>query len=223
MPEGKLGGLPANGLADGCERSDERGRFVEREHGGGVALRVARIGVALEEDGVDARGDGGAGEEGDALGSAAGCRGSAGELGGMGRVEADGAGAGGVAEFHEVPDADEVVDEAVVAEKGSSLGEDDVGAPGGLDLRDGAEHFLRGEELALLDVDGAVVGLGGACDGEEEVGLAAEEGGDLEEVGDLGYGLGLSGLVDVRRDGDGEFLADGGEGLEAGGEAGAAG
>ena len=46
------------------------------------------------------------------------------------------------------------------------------------------------DELAFLDVDGAA-GLGG---GDEEVGLAAEEGGDLQEEVDIADG--------VRRGGD---------------------
>ena len=46
------------------------------------------------------------------------------------------------------------------------------------DLLDGVAHVPGGDELALLDVDGAA----GFAGGDEQVGLAAEEGGDLEDV-----------------------------------------
>ena len=49
------------------------------------------------------------------------------------------------------------------------------------------------QELTLLDVDGAP-GLGRR---DEQVGLAAQEGGNLQHVGDLGGGRGLRRLVDV--------------------------
>ena len=54
-------------------------------------------------------------------------------------------------------------------------------------------HVPRRQELALLDVDRAA-GLGG---GAQQVGLAAEEGGDLQHVDHLGHGLALPALVDV--------------------------
>ena len=50
--------------------------------------------------------------------------------------------------------------------------------------------------------------------GVQQVGLAAEEGGDLEHVGHLGRGLGLPALVDVGDDRDAELLLDGGEDRE---------
>ena len=45
----------------------------------------------------------------------------------------------------------------------------------------------------------------------QQVGLAAEEGGDLEHVGDLRGGLGLPGLVDVGDHRDADSLLDRGE------------
>ena len=64
---------------------------------------------------------------------------------------------------------------------------------GGARLLDHAAHVVGGHELPLLDVD-RPAGLGR---GHHEVGLAAEEGGDLEHVADLGGRLALRRLVDV--------------------------
>jgi hypothetical protein len=61
----------------------------------------------------------------------------------------------------------------------------------------------RGEELAFFHVHGAA-GFGG---GFEHVRLAAEEGGDLQEIDVLGGDVRLFGGVDVGGDGDVEFLA----------------
>ena len=54
-------------------------------------------------------------------------------------------------------------------------------------------HVPGRQELALLDVD-RPAGLGR---GAQQVGLAAEEGGDLQDVDHLGHGLALPALVDV--------------------------
>ena len=56
---------------------------------------------------------------------------------------------------------------------------------------------VRRHELALLDVDDAA----GAAGGQQQVGLAAEERRDLQDVGHLGGRLGLRRLVDVGEDG----------------------
>ena len=63
---------------------------------------------------------------------------------------------------------------------------------------DGVAHILRGDELALLDVDGAA-GAGGS---DEQVGLAAEEGRDLQDIDDLSGSSGLRGLMDIGEDGN---------------------
>jgi len=68
---------------------------------------------------------------------------------------------------------------------------------GGADFFDDMDHVLGSEELAFFDIDGAA----GATGGNEEVCLAAEEGGDLEDVGDFGGGAGLGGFVDIGEDG----------------------
>ncbi len=112
-----------------------------------------------------------------------------------------------------------VDDEVVVAEAGAALGEGDTGTAGFTDFFDGVAHVVRGDELALLDVDGAVAGLGGFGGGDEEIGLAAEEGGDLEDVDGVGYGGTVVVGVDVGEDGEMVGLADGAEDASAFGEA----
>ena len=67
------------------------------------------------------------------------------------------------------------------------------------------------EELALLDVDRGT-GLAG---GVEEVGLAAEEGGDLQDVDGLGGRTAMVGQMDVGQHGAAMLLADVGEDAEA--------
>ncbi len=111
-----------------------------------------------------------------------------------------------------------VDDEVVVAEAGAALGEGDAGVAGVADLLDGVAHVEGGDELALLDVDGAA-GFGG---GDEEVGLAAEEGGDLEDVDGFGDGGAVRRGVDVGEDGEAGGFGDGAEDAAAFGEAGAA-
>src|SRR5207237_179485 len=92
----------------------------------------------------------------------------------------------GAAEFLHHRDAAHVVDELAVTEGAAALGEDQVRvAPLG-HLRDDVFHVPGGHELALLDVHGPT-GLGG---GEEQVRLAGQEGGNLEQVDHLPRGLG---------------------------------
>ena len=74
--------------------------------------------MTLHEKGVHARGDGGGGEQGGTLGPAPAGFGRAGQLRGVGGVEADGR-----PDLQQVAEADEVVDEPVVSEEGSALGE----------------------------------------------------------------------------------------------------
>ena len=52
--------------------------------------------------------------------------------------------------------------------------------------------------MGFFYVDDAI----GFCGGFEEIGLAREEGGDLEDVDDFGGGGGLVAFVDVGEDGE---------------------
>ena len=72
-------------------------------------------------------------------------------------------------------------------------------------------HVGGGHELTLLDVDGAVVGLGGLGCGDQKVGLAAEEGGDLHDVDGFGGDAAVFGGVDVGEDGEAGGLGYGAE------------
>ena len=72
-------------------------------------------------------------------------------------------------------------------------------------------HVPGGEELALLDVD-CGAGLAG---GDQEVGLAAEEGGDLQDIDCLGGWAAVFAFVNVGQDGDAVFLANVSEDLQA--------
>jgi hypothetical protein len=198
---------------EGEEGFEERAEEVEVEGVGSVGFGLRGVVVDLEEDAIDAGGDGGAGEQGDELGLAAGdAVGGGGHLDGVGAVEDDGG------EFAEDAERAHVDDEVAVAEGGAAFGEEDAGVAGGGDFFDGVAHVAGGDELAFFDVDGAA----GVAGGEEQVGLAAEEGGDLEHVGTFGGDFAVGGLVDVGEDGETGGLGDGAEDAGAFAEAGAA-
>jgi hypothetical protein len=97
-----------------------------------------------------------------------------------------------------------------VTEGGPALGQQDSGVAGGGDLLGRQPEVVRRQELALLEVDDTARASGL----EQEVGLAAEEGGDLEDIGDFGGRAGLPGLVNVREDGVARRL-DAGQDAEA--------
>ena len=80
-------------------------------------------------------------------------------------------------------------------------------------------HGPRGHELAYFDIDS----LAGLARSGQQIRLAAEEGGDLHAIDDLGGGGGLVGQVDIGHDGQVEFLFHRGQPVEALLESGAAG
>ena len=92
----------------------------------------------------------------------------------------------------------------VVAERGASLGHQHVGIAAAGDLGDHIGHVPGRQELALLHLHDAPR-LGGR---NEEVGLAAQEGRDLQHVHHLGDTRALAGLVHVGDDRQPERLAD---------------
>jgi len=102
----------------------------------------------------------------------------------------------GIAEFGEDGKGAHVDDEVVVPEAGATFSENDLGVAGGSDFFGDVAHVPRRKELCFLHVDDAA-GFGG---GDEEISLAREEGGDLQDVRDLGGGSGLGGVVDVGED-----------------------
>ena len=100
-----------------------------------------------------------------------------------------------------------VDDERVVAERGAALRHQHVGVAAARDLVDDVLHVPGGEELALLDLDGAA----GPGRGDDKVRLPAQEGRDLQHVHHLGQLRALLGVVHVGDDGDAEARADLGE------------
>jgi len=94
----------------------------------------------------------------------------------MGRVDGD-----GVAQLLHLSDGGDVADQTIVTEGCTAFDEDDVLVVVVGDFFDDVFHINRGHELSLFDLD-AFTCFGG---GFEQVGLAAQQGGDLEDVEDL--------------------------------------
>ena len=140
----------------------------------------------------------------------------------MGGVEDD-----GDAELAHDDQAAHIDNQVAVAEGGAAFRKNDPVIAGRADLFDRVLHVLRGHELAFFYVDR----FAGAAGFDKQVGLAAEEGGDLKDVGDFGGGSGLIGSVDVGEDFEVGGLLNGGQdaqtffqaGAAVGGDAGAVG
>ena len=98
-------------------------------------------------------------------------------------------------------------DQRVVAEADAALGHQHIGIAGAGDLGDHILHVLGREELALLHID-HLAGMGG---GDQKIGLAAEEGGNLQHVHGLRHGGALVALMHIGQDRQAEFGADFGE------------
>ena len=109
----------------------------------------------------------------------------------MGNVEDDGQAAAGL--LHDA-EAEHIDDEVVVAEVGAAFAEDDLIVARFLEFFDDVFHLRGAEELGFFDVDD----VAGFCHGDDEVGLAGEEGGQLDDVADFGDG-GAIGRVRGRR------------------------
>ena len=159
------------------------------DHVGAVGGRVVGVLVGLDEDRGDADRDGGTRHHRGELALAPGGGALAARL--LDRV--------GRVHHHRIAGAGHdrqrphVGDEGVVAEGDAALAEQETAVAGRGDLGRDVGHVPRSEELALLDVDR---GTGLAC-GQEEVGLARQEGGDLEHVDRLGGRGAVGGGVDV--------------------------
>ena len=109
-------------------------------------------------------------------------------------------------------------DQIAVAEERASLGDGDFGCSAGAHLLDRAAHILGRHPLPLLDVHGPP-GLPG---GEQEIGLATEEGGDLKDVGYSSGDGHLQRVVHVRENRQSRGAADALQRAEPSLEAGAA-
>ena len=146
----------------------------ERQGIGAIGESGGGIVVGFEKNSIDACGDSGAGERLDEFRlAAAGVALATRELNGVSDVEDD-----GIAEFGEDGKGAHVHDEILVAEASAAFGEDDLGVAGASDFFGDVAHVPGRKELRFLYVDDAA-GFGG---GDEEIGLAREEGGDLQDV-----------------------------------------
>ncbi len=108
-------------------------------------------------------------------------------------------------------DGAHVADEIVVAKGSSSVGEDDFFLAAGKELVDDVFHLEGREKLPFFHIDGGRALP--SCN--NEVGLAAEKGGDLDDVADGAGDGGFFGGVDVGEDGEVEFALDAGEDFES--------
>jgi hypothetical protein len=147
------------------------------------------VGVGFQEHAGDADRDRGAGQDGHEAAVAAGAVAHPARLlHRMGGVEDH-----RVAGFGHDRQGAHVVDQGVVAKADAALGQQHVGVAGVGHLGGDVLHVPGRQELALLDVD-RTAGAGG---GDQEVGLAAQEGRDLQHVHGLGQQRALAGFVHV--------------------------
>jgi hypothetical protein len=178
---------------DGQQLLEQRLEAIEMESVGAVGLGVGGIVVNFEEDTVDAGGDGGARKDGNELGLAAGDSvGGGGCLDGVRGVEDD------RGERPHDRQRTHIHHEIVIAEAGAALGEEDARVAGGGNFLNGVLHIFGRNELPLLHIDGTT----GFAGRDEQVGLATEEGGNLEDIAGLCDGGAVGGLVHVGEDGE---------------------
>src|ERR1700683_963854 len=164
-----------------------------------VGFGLGGVVVDFQEDPINSSGDGGAGEQRDEFGLAAGdAVRTRGNLHGVGAVKDDRG-----ERAHDGQRA-HVDDEIVVAEAGAAFGEEDAAVAGGGDFFDGVAHIPGSDELAFFHVDGAA----GASGGDEQFGLAAEEGGGLEHVRAFSGDFAMAGLMNVGEDGQARLFGE---------------
>ena len=162
---------------------DQGSDLVQREHTGGVAQGIGRVGMNFHEQGVGAGCRRGLGQNGGHVGLAgAGGAQSAGTLGAVGGVENDGA-----TQLLHGSDSGHVVDQPIVAEEGAAFGKEDLFVAGGADFLNAVFHFVGTDELSLFDIDR----FSGIAAGDQQVGLAAQKRGDLQAVHHFTDGFGL--------------------------------
>ncbi len=180
------------------EAIEQRRELVEPQRVLRIALRARRLFVDFEEDAVDARGDASRRQRLDELGltrghAVAGAR----ELQAVRDVEDD----RHAQSAHQRKGA-HVDDQIVIPEGRAAFGDEHAVVAAVLHLRDRMTHVERREELSLLDVDRAP----GLRRRHEQVGLPAQERGDLQDVHDRRDRLGLPRFMDVGQDGHAGFF-----------------
>ena len=213
MGRGRKSGLWVGCFVNGEERLKQRPEQLEVEGIGSVGFCVGGVVMDFKEKTIDAGRYGSARQERNELRLAAtDTVGRGGLLYGMRAVEDD------RGERAHDGEAAKIDYQVVVAEAGAALGEKDALVAGGANFFYGVGHVPRGDELALLYIDGAP----GFSGGDEQVGLPAKEGWDLEDVYGFGCDFALAGLVDIGEDGKAGFASEAAEDAGAFEEAGTA-
>src|SRR5580693_2090512 len=118
----------------------------------------------------------------------------------------------GIAELTHDGKGAHIDDEILVTERNAALGENNFLISGGGDFFGGVADIPRREELAFFQIGDAA----GSADGFEQVGLAAKERRNLEDVADFGDGRDLRDVVNVSEDGNADIFLDRLEDAEAG-------
>ncbi len=121
-------------------------------------------------------------------------------LQGVGHVEDDRVAAGALL-HHAQPQ--HVHHQVVITEVDAALAQDQTVVAALLELVGDVLHLAWAQELRLLDVDD----VAGAGHGLHQIGLARQEGGQLDDVDHLGHRFGLMGLVQIgdHRHAEGRF------------------
>ena len=176
---------------EGEQGFEETLEELEAEGIGSVGFGVGWVVVDFKKEAVNSGGDGRAREERNKLGlAAADAVGGGGLLHGVGGVEDDGG-----ERAHDGQRA-EIDDEVVVAKGCAALGEEDALVTCRADLLEPVAHVPGRDELALLDVNGAP----SAASGDQQIGLTAEESGNLQDVDGFGGDFAVGRLMNVGED-----------------------
>lgn len=171
---------------------EQRAQVLEIQGIGSVRFSFYRVVMNFEKYSIDPGGDRSAGQYWDELRLAPGNSiGSRGSLHGMGSVEDD-----GCELAHDWKRA-HVYHQIVIAEAGSAFGQEDAHVTGSGNLLDRMFHIPGRKELAFFYIDGAP----GASGSNQQVGLTAEEGWNLEHISAFSGDFALRGFVDIGQHG----------------------
>ena len=158
-----------------------------------------RIRVALDEQGVHARRRGRPRQQRGPVGPSARLLAGARRLGRVRHVKAHRRRTALCRKLHQVAEPEKIVDQTVIPERRATLREHHVRTPRLGQLADRTGHLARGQKLPLLDVHRPPMGSRLTARRGQEVGLAAQERRDLDEIDHPCRGAGVHGLVDIRR------------------------
>ena len=189
-----------NESVDFAELAEHLGEFGERNLIGTVGERFGGLGMSFHEHAITTRGDGSPCEDGGKLAISAGGGAEATRtLHGVGGIKDD-----AETELTHPVEGTHVGDEILVTKGGAALGEEEVLATNGLEFFSNVFDIPGGHERAFFYINGT----SSLASREDEVGLAGEEGGNLEEIDVFSGDFCLLRGVDVGGDWDAELLAD---------------